>query len=87
MSDRPMTHDDMRQLLATVGLDPVTTPNETYDQTFEALELDSLARLHLATQIQDRFGVDLEDELRPETAPSSIPSLLAARFAPQGAAL
>ncbi|WP_157245973.1 phosphopantetheine-binding protein [Nonomuraea typhae] len=51
------TEADLRPLLLAVGLAP---GQEDYSLTFDQLQLDSLARVELATRVEDRFGIVLE---------------------------
>jgi acyl carrier protein len=55
------TEDEMKALLLKVGLNPV--PADALNSTFATLVLDSLARIEIATRIQESYGVDLEPAL------------------------
>ncbi len=55
------TDDEMRGLLLRVGLNPV--PEHAIERTFGDLGLDSLARIEIATRLQESHGVDVESEL------------------------
>lgn len=61
------------RLLAAVG---VEIAEHQYETAFEELGVDSLARAEIAARVQDRFGVDIEDELREETTPADLTRLL-----------
>jgi acyl carrier protein len=55
------TEDDMRALLIKVGLNPV--PANALERSFAELELDSLARIEIATRLRESHGADVESEL------------------------
>jgi hypothetical protein len=63
------TEGDMRALLLKVGLNPV--PADALERTFADLELDSLARIEIATRLRESCGADVElalttgDDLTP----------------------
>ncbi|MBP2708258.1 acyl carrier protein [Microbispora sp. RL4-1S] len=57
MARQTFTDEDLRTLLLAVGLAPT---QDDYSLTFDELQLDSLARVELATRIEDRYGVALE---------------------------
>ncbi|MEV4159834.1 acyl carrier protein [Nonomuraea dietziae] len=73
------TESNLRDLLATVGL-PSSEGGEELQRTFDELGLDSLARMELATRIQDRFGVDVEDRITAEATPSVVRDLVNERL-------
>jgi Phosphopantetheine attachment site len=55
------TEGDMRGLLLAVGLNPV--PADALESTFAHLELDSLARIEIATRLRESHGADVETAL------------------------
>ena len=55
------TEGDMRGLLLAVGLNPV--PPDALESTFAQLELDSLARIEIATRLHESHGADVESVL------------------------
>jgi hypothetical protein len=55
------TIGDMRGLLLAVGLNPV--PPDALESTFAQLELDSLARIEIATRLRESHGADVESVL------------------------
>lgn len=55
------TEGDMRGLLLAVGLNPV--PADALESTFAQLELDSLARIEIATRLREAHGADVESVL------------------------
>ncbi|GAA4233592.1 hypothetical protein GCM10022254_36390 [Actinomadura meridiana] len=57
------------RLLVAVGVEITDAQCET---AFEELGVDSLARAEIAARVQERFGVDIEDELREETTPADL---------------
>ncbi|GAA3602465.1 hypothetical protein GCM10022419_103540 [Nonomuraea rosea] len=57
MPANTFTPADLRTLLLAVGLGPA---QDDYTLTFEELALDSLARVEIATRIEDRFGLALD---------------------------
>lgn len=76
-----LTDDDLRQLLLAVGLDAATAVPESYQQSFTELDLDSLARVEIASRIQDQFGVEIEPDLTAEATPAGIRDLVNDRLA------
>lgn len=79
MESNHLTNEDVRALLVAVGA-PATTGVADFDISFEALELDSLARTEIASRIQDRFGINVEDDLTPETTPGDMLTMVNARL-------
>ncbi|WP_084963794.1 acyl carrier protein [Thermoactinospora rubra] len=73
------TDDTVRDLLISVGLDRESA-GEAWERSFEELGLDSLARVEIATRIQDRFGVDVEADLTAEATPATLKKLVAERL-------
>jgi acyl carrier protein len=43
-----------------------------FDDSFGQLDLDSLARTEIATRVAARWGVDIEDQLTPDTTPAEV---------------
>ncbi|WP_436756902.1 SAM-dependent methyltransferase [Streptosporangium sp. V21-05] len=80
----PFTDENVRELLLAVGLDP-GTGDDALERSFDELDLDSLARVEIATRIQDRFGVDVEEQLTAEATPSLMRELVTERLAATGA--
>jgi acyl carrier protein len=78
------TDDVVRDLLISVGLDPETAA-QAWERTFAELDLDSLARVEIATRIQDRFGIDIEESLTEDATPAQLKKLVTERLAPAGA--
>lgn len=74
------TDDTVCDLLVSVGLDRDTAA-DAWNRSFEELGLDSLAAVEIATRIQDRFGVDIEQHLAPETTPAILKKLVVERLA------
>lgn len=60
-----LTEDEMKALLRRVGLNPM--PAGALAATFAELSLDSLARIEIATRIQESHGVNLEHLLATGT--------------------
>ncbi|TMR95157.1 acyl carrier protein [Nonomuraea basaltis] len=71
MPANTFTEADLRALLLAVGLGPA---QDDYTLTFEQLELDSLARVEIATRIEDRFGLILE--IAAEQSPAQVAELV-----------
>ncbi|MFI6496445.1 phosphopantetheine-binding protein [Nonomuraea typhae] len=65
------TEADLRPLLLAVGLAP---DQEDYSLSFDQLHLDSLARVELATRVEDRFGIVLE--VAAEQSPADVATLV-----------
>ncbi|MGK5552519.1 acyl carrier protein [Actinomadura kijaniata] len=75
-----LTVDDIQALLVAVGADGAVTAAD-HGRTFEDLDLDSLARFEIATRIQDRFGVNVEDDITAESTPADVLGLVNDRLA------
>lgn len=73
-----LSDEDVRTLLLAVGLDPAAGP-EADSRSFDELDLDSLARMELAARVQDRFGVDVEEDITGDLSPSGLRLLVNAR--------
>ncbi|MFI9551647.1 acyl carrier protein [Nonomuraea endophytica] len=73
------TDSTLRDLLASVGL-PSQAGDGAAERTFDELGLDSLARVELATRIEDRFGVDVEDRITEHATPSEVRELVNQRL-------
>ncbi|MFE7130740.1 acyl carrier protein [Streptomyces sp. NPDC057638] len=71
---------DLLTMLAAVGLEP-STGKAALDRSFEELDLDSLARVELASRIKGRYGIDIEDEITPQRTPAEVEELIGARLA------
>ncbi|MEU8382918.1 acyl carrier protein [Streptosporangium sp. NPDC048865] len=79
----PFTDENVRELLLAVGLDPAAG-DAALERSFGELDLDSLARVEIATRIQDRFGVDVEERLTADVTPSLMRELVNERLAATG---
>ncbi|WP_329093135.1 acyl carrier protein [Streptosporangium sp. NBC_01469] len=79
----PFTEENARELLLSVGLDPAAG-DDVLELSFDELDLDSLARVEIATRIQDRFGVDVEEQLTARATPSLMRKLVIERLAATG---
>jgi acyl carrier protein len=75
-----LTEKDVRELLVTVGVSPLDAGGDL-GRSFEDLELDSLARLELASQIKERAGVEVEEDLTPQQTPTGMQQLVNQRLA------
>jgi acyl carrier protein len=75
-----MTDDDIRVLLLAVGLEAGVGP-ETYSSTFDALQLDSLARMEIASRIQSRYGLDIEELITERITPLDVKDIVNQRLA------
>ncbi|MFD5093988.1 acyl carrier protein [Amycolatopsis thailandensis] len=70
-----LSDEHVRELLAAVGAG--TRPGaEDFDRSFEELELDSLARMEIASRVQARFGIDIEEALTPDETPAGLLALV-----------
>lgn len=78
-----MTDNDVRDCLLAVGLDEATAVPESYHRAFADLDLDSLARVEIASQIRELYGVEVEPDLTAEATPAQIRDLVNARFVGQ----
>nr|CEL19975.1 hypothetical protein [Kibdelosporangium sp. MJ126-NF4]CTQ97199.1 hypothetical protein [Kibdelosporangium sp. MJ126-NF4] len=66
-----MTDAELAELLLAVGVEPPANP-ELFDKSFDDLGIESLAQAELASRLDDRYGVDLEEWLEPETTPNEM---------------
>lgn len=80
MAVRELTEQEVHELLVRVGVSRAAVA-DSLDRTFEDLELDSLARIQIASQIKDRFGVDVEEELSAQVTPGALRRLVNQRLA------
>jgi acyl carrier protein len=71
MAAELFTDEDLRALLAAVGADQTLSAAE-YGRSFEELDLDSLARVEIASRVKTRFGIDIEDDLVAELSPTGM---------------
>ncbi|MEU4242872.1 acyl carrier protein [Actinoplanes sp. NPDC026619] len=69
------TDEDVRALLAAVGADQALGAAE-YSRSFEDLDLDSLARVEIASRVKTRFGIDIGDDLVAELSPAGMKHLV-----------
>lgn len=83
MSDQLFTDHLLREQLLAVGADRGLSSDDL-DRTFEALGLDSLARVEFAARVQDRFGLDVEEHVVPECTPNEIRNLVQNRLVGAG---
>lgn len=79
MATDVFTDRDAHELLVAVGLAP-DAGNDSYERSFEALGLDSLARVEMASRIGQRYGVDVEEDLTPELTPVGMTRLVNERL-------
>ncbi|MEU1277175.1 antibiotic biosynthesis monooxygenase [Streptomyces sp. NPDC005805] len=66
---------ELTGMLTAVGLDP-ELGEAVYATTFEALGLDSLARVELASRIKSRYGIDIEEEITAGSTPAEVEGLI-----------
>ena len=71
-----LTESDMRALLLKVGLNPV--PANGLELSFAELELDSLARIEIATRLRESHDVDVELALigRADLTPQQVVTMV-----------
>jgi heme-degrading monooxygenase HmoA/acyl carrier protein len=79
MTSSSPIRDELTGMLAAVGLDPALG-EAALARTLEALDLDSLARVELASRIKSRYGIDIEDEITPESTPADVEQLISTRL-------
>jgi acyl carrier protein len=79
MAEQILDDAALLDLLRAVGLTASAGP-ESFALSFADLDLDSLARMEIATRIQDRYGVDVEEELTAEETPQGLQRLVADRL-------
>lgn len=82
MSAELLSDEQVRELLVAVGAGAVTA--DDFARTFEELELDSLARTEIASRLQTRFGVDVDEELTATETPAGLRILVNQRLVPGG---
>lgn len=75
-----LTDEDVSALLRAVG-HANADDGDLYGRSFEELDIDSLARVEMASRIQTRFGVDVEEQLTAELSPSAMQRLVNQRLA------
>ncbi|TKA12587.1 acyl carrier protein [Actinacidiphila oryziradicis] len=71
VTEIPFTDSDLSGLLPAVGAESPADPG-MFDDSFGQLDLDSLARTEIATRVAARWGVDIEDQLTPDTTPAEV---------------
>ena len=71
-----LTESDMRALLLKVGLNPL--PANALELSFADLELDSLARIEIATRLRESHGADVELALigRADLTPQQVVTMV-----------
>ncbi|WP_175408232.1 phosphopantetheine-binding protein [Streptomyces sp. TRM64462] len=69
---------ELTGMLTAVGLDP-DLGDAAFASSFASLDLDSLARVELASRIKGRYGIDIEEEITPESTPADVERLITAR--------
>ncbi|ADG76211.1 hypothetical protein Cfla_3332 [Cellulomonas flavigena DSM 20109] len=74
-ASRTLTDTDFAALLHGVGLDRRRGP-ESWSTTFADLDLDSLARVELASRIKGRLGVEVEDRVTADSTPAEVLDLV-----------
>ncbi|MET9294795.1 acyl carrier protein [Streptomyces sp. NPDC003077] len=79
MTSSTSVQDELTGMLAAVGLDPALG-QAALARSFEELDLDSLARVELASRIKSRYGIDIEEEITPESTPADVEKLIGARL-------
>ena len=79
MTREIFTDEDVRELLVIVGMGPSVT-SQVYGMSFDVLELDSLARVEIASRVRDRFGVDVEEQLTADATPAYLKQLVNQRL-------
>ncbi|CAL9563394.1 phosphopantetheine-binding protein [Streptomyces sp. ICN988] len=80
MTHQPLTDEQLRSALVATGVNPAISDAELA-RSFEELGLDSLARLEIATRVQDLVGLDMEDQIGPDTSPRALQRGIAQRLA------
>lgn len=75
LTEHRITDGDLAALLLAVGAEPPVGPG-VFADSFQALDLDSLARSQIATLVAERWGVDVESQLGPGTTPEELRRLI-----------
>lgn len=71
VTDTQFSDSDLATLLLAVGAEPPVGPG-VFEDSFRDLDLDSLARTEIAARVVERWGVDVEERLTPETTPTQL---------------
>jgi hypothetical protein len=71
VTDTQFSDSDLAMVLLAVGAEPPVGP-EVFEDSFHDLDLDSLARTEVAARVVQRWGVDIEERLTPETTPAQL---------------
>jgi hypothetical protein len=71
VTDTQFSDSDLATLLLAVGAEPPVGPG-VFEDSFRDLDLDSLARTEIAARVVERWGVDVEERLTPETTPAQL---------------
>lgn len=71
VTDTQFSDSDLATLLLAVGAEPPVGPG-VFEVSFRDLDLDSLARTEIAARVVERWGVDVEERLTPETTPAQL---------------
>lgn len=71
VTESPFTDGDLAGLLLAMGAEPPVGPH-VFGDSFQELGLDSLARTQIAEHVAERWGVDVEARLTPETTPEDL---------------
>jgi acyl carrier protein len=74
------TEADVQDLLTAVGMEPAAS-SQAHSLSFDALDLDSLARMEIASRIRGRFGIEVEEELTADTTPEYMKDFVNQRLA------
>lgn len=75
VTDTQFSDSDLAALLLAVGAEPPVGPG-VFEESFQDLDLDSLARTEIAARVVERWGVDVEERLTPETTPAQLRRLV-----------
>lgn len=78
-SNNTATEEAIEGMLHAVGLSQ-NIDQWQYHRSFDELDLDSLARMELASRIKERFGVDLEQDVTGEISPYKLKQLVIDRI-------
>lgn len=75
LTEHRITDGDLAALLLAVGAEPPVGPG-VFADSFQALDIDSLARTQIATLVAERWGVDVESRLGSGTTPEELRRLI-----------
>jgi hypothetical protein len=71
VTEQHFSDGDLAGLLLAVGAEPPVEPG-VFGDSFQDLDLDSLARTQIAALVAERWGVNVEERLTARTTPEDL---------------